>query len=170
MATGRRLVGFAVGMAIGAGLTSAMPLAASDPEPPRPAPGGRWAPPPERPAPRPHGDEAHHGADAAHDTHGEGAAPAIGFRGCAFFAETGFLGRRGEARDGASLEWIGDAWNDHIESVACHPGCRLFGFADVNFGGARRVFAGASADVGPEWNRRISAIRVVCEPAEPAAH
>jgi hypothetical protein len=167
MATRRTLVGFTIGLGIGAGLTVAMPLAASDPPPQRPRTGERWAPPPERPGPRPHGDEAHHDAGSEH---GEVAAPAIGFRGCAFFTETGFHGRRGEARAGDSLEWIGDSWNNHVASVACHPGCRLFGFIDVNFGGARRVFAGATTDVGPEWNRRISAIRVTCEPTGPAAH
>ena len=170
MAPRRTLVGFAIGLGIGIVLTAAMPLAASDPEPPRARPGERWAPPPERPGPSPHGSDVHHGADAAHAAHGDVAAPAIGFRGCAFFTEAGFHGRRGEARAGDSLEWIGDSWNDHLGSVACHPGCRLFGFVDVNFGGARRVFAGATADVGPEWNRRISALRVTCEPAEPAAH
>ena len=108
----------------------------------------------------PHGSGAGHGAD-----HGADHGPEIGFRGCAYFDGTGFAGRRGEIRDGATIEWLGRAWNDRISSTACHPGCRLVGYVDVNFVGARRNLSGAVADLGAGWNDRISALRAVCDGA-----
>lgn len=88
--------------------------------------------------------------------------PDIGFRGCAYFEDAGFAGRRGDLRAGDSAEWIGAAWDNRISSVACASQCRLVGYADTNYGGARRNFSGAVADVGEGWNDRISALRVVC--------
>lgn len=154
-----RLALFAIGLAAGAAL-----IAASDPPPSGPArQDSRWNPGPAHTGHGPHG--ARHGGghvDAAH-----AAGPEIGFRGCAFFEDEGFAGRRGELREGASVEWVGRAWNDRISSVACHPGCRLIGYVDINYGGQRRNLAGAVAALGPGWNDRISALRGVCDGAAP---
>jgi hypothetical protein len=88
--------------------------------------------------------------------------PELAFRGCAYYSEAGFRGRRGEARGGTALEYVGDGWNDRIASIACAPGCSLSGFVDINYGGRRRVFTGATAAPGETWEGRISAIRTVC--------
>lgn len=118
-------------------------------------------------------------ARAGHDSHGTThtapAAPAIpgpdiAFEGCVYFEDAGFAGRRVDVRGNSAVEWIGAAWNDRISSVACRAGCRLIGYEHINFGGARRSFTGAVADAGPDWNDRISALRVVCEAPAPAHH
>ena len=162
----RGWVGLAIGAVAGAALTASMPLAASDPPAkiehqqshqtrPAAAHGGRW----HDAQATAHGSA--HGGEAAHE--GQANGPEIGFRGCAFFDNVGFAGRRGEIRDGASIEWLGRGWSDRISSAACHPGCRLIGYADINYGGARRNFRGALADLGTGWNDRISALRAVCD-------
>ena len=181
----RREVWSAIAGALtGAALTAAMPLAAADPAPKsRPEgqaqpghsgqshaqqthPEGRWnsANVHQGNEPASHGNAAHHD-DAAHP-----AGPEIAFRGCAYFENANFTGRRGELRENASAEWVGSAWNDRISSVACHPGCRLVGYVDINYGGQRRNFSGAVADLGAGWNDRISALRSVCGAAVPDAH
>lgn len=99
-------------------------------------------------------------ADATY--HDDAAGPAIGFQGCTWFEHANFGGRRGEARHGTRLNWVGAAWNDRISSVACHEDCRLIGSEDINYTGARRTFHGNVAAFGPDWNDRISALRVVC--------
>lgn len=170
----RKLVGLAVGMVAGAALTAAVPLSASDPAPkakhqqghsPQPAAahGGRWHDSLANAHGSDHGGE--HGGPAEHGEHGSG--PEVAFRGCAFFENTGFAGRRGEIRDGMSVEWLGRAWSDRISSAACHPGCRLIAYVDINYGGARRNFHGAVADLGAGWNDRISALRAVCDGTAP---
>jgi hypothetical protein len=101
-----------------------------------------------------------HVADATYRDNAPG--PDLGFRGCAWFEHAAFGGRRGEARDGVRMSWVGTAWNDRISSVACQDGCRLIGSEDINHGGARRTFRGNAGALGPQWNDRISAVRVVC--------
>jgi hypothetical protein len=171
------------GVLTGIALVVAMPLAAADPAPKsRPEAQaqhghsvqshtqghseGRWnsANAHQGTEPAPHGDAAHHDA-AAH-----AAGPEIGFRGCAYFENADFAGRRGELREGASAEWVGRAWNDRISSVACHSGCRLIGYVDINYGGQRRNFSGAVAELGADWNDRISAMRAVCGATDAAHH
>ena len=168
MRPGGEIFGFGLGMIAAAALASAAPTASDPPakaeqhghSTPQPhgAQGGRW-----------HAPEAHGESHAPEAMHGEGhaAGPEIAVRGCAYFDGTGFAGRRGEIREGASVEWLGRAWSDRISSTACHPGCRLVGFVDINFGGARRNFTGAVADLGVGWNDRISALRAVCDGAAP---
>ena len=162
------------GLAAGAALSAAAPLA-SDPtptagkhgegqqhRPSHPEGGGRWH---SEHGPDRHAGHAPHGAnghasEAGHEGHG--SAPEIAFRGCAFFENESFTGRRGDLPDGASVEWLGRDWSDRISSTACHPGCRLIGYVDINYGGARRNFIGAVSRLGPDWNDRISAVRAVC--------
>lgn len=110
---------------------------------------------------------------AAHGEAGHGPAsqpavpgPEIGFRGCAYFEDAGFAGRRGEIREGAPAEWVGADWDNRISSVACASQCRMIGYGDINYGGGWRSFAGAVADVGTGWNDRISALRIVCAAGE----
>jgi hypothetical protein len=170
----RGWVGLAIGTIVGAALAASTPLAASDPPAkekhkqshqtqPAAAHGGRWHDAPTAAHGSTHG--AGHGGEAAHEGHASG--PEVSFRGCAFFDNAGFAGRRGEIRDGASVEWLGRGWSDRISSAVCHPGCRLIGYADINYGGARRNFSGAVADLGTGWNDRISALRAVCDGAAP---
>lgn len=149
MMRGNWLPGFAIGMGGGALMTLAVAAWASDP----PAPSGHDAHGTRPPAP------------AAPAVPG----PGIAFQGCAYFEDTGFAGRRADVRENSAIEWIGTAWNDRISSVACHAGCRLIGYEHINFGGARRNFTGAAPEVGPGWDNRISALRVVCA-AQPSAH
>lgn len=146
MQMARVFAGFALGLAGGAGAMLSAPLAASDP--PAKARASHNAPV-SRPA---HGDEAHAAVPG----------PEIGFRGCAYFENAGFAGRRGDVREGANVEWIGRAWDNRISSVACASGCRLIGYEHVNYGGARRNFTGAVADAGAGWDDKISALRVAC--------
>ncbi len=173
----RGLIALAIGTIAGAALVAAMPLTASDPPPrdtrqqghgtqPAAASGARWQ---DGHASGQHGagHGGEHGAEAAHEGHGAG--PEIAFRGCASFENANFTGRRGEIRDGASAEWLGRGWSDRISSAACHPGCRLIGYVDINYGGARRNFSGAVADLGAGWNDRISALRAVCDGGATAA-
>jgi hypothetical protein len=164
----RTLAMFLTGLAGGAALMLSAPSAASDP------------PAKARPA---------HGQASGHDAHGPSGhaaqtvavpGPEIGFRGCAYFEDAGFGGRRGDVREGANVEWIGAAWNDRVSSVACADQCRLIGYEHINFGGMRRNFTGAVAEAGTGWDDRISALRVVCaadaahgqrhEPAAPEPH
>lgn len=135
------------GLVVGAAL--AAPLAAADE--------------PKAPKQRP----AQHGSSQGHGGHGTEPQPTvpgpeIGFRGCAYFEDAGFAGRRGDMREGASAEWVGAAWDNRISSVACASNCRMIGYADTNYGGGRRNFTGAVADVGVGWNDRVSALRVIC--------
>lgn len=113
------------------------------------------------PLPAGHGEGAgrggHEGRDAA-----AAAGPEIGFRGCAYFEDANFQGRRADITEGTYVEWIGPAWNDRISSIACASGCRLIGYENINYGGSRRNFTGAVADVGTAWNEKISALRTVC--------
>ena len=164
----RSLGGFLVGLVAGAVLM-ATAAAADEPRPKAGnvqghgasshGTGGRW--------------QAPHGADAAAHDEDHDAAPVAGpevpFPGCAFYENAGFSGRRGEIRDGASVEWLGRSWSDRISSAVCHPGCRLIGYIDINFGGARRNFRGAVSDLGAGWNDRISALRAVCDGGSGAA-
>ena len=136
------LAGLLIGIVAGAALAA----------PERRAPDGRYAP-------------WHGEAQVADATYRDDApGPAIGFQGCAWFEHADFGGRRGEARAGGHLNWVGPAWNDRISSVACHEGCRLIGSEDINYTGARRTFHGNVATLGAGWNDRISALRVVCSP------
>ncbi|MDQ8757827.1 peptidase inhibitor family I36 protein [Sphingosinicella sp. LHD-64] len=146
---------FAVGVLSGAALLLSPSLAA---DPPRKAP----------PAHDTRGP--HPGRDIVQEAAVPG--PEIGFRGCAYFADAGFAGQRADVQDGASVEWLGRAWDNRISSVACASGCRLIGYENINYGGARRNFTGAVADAGAGWNDRVSALRVVCAAAAPhgAAH
>jgi hypothetical protein len=179
---GARREGWSViaGVLAGAALAAAMPLAAADPAPKSRPEGqaqhghsgqshaqghsqGRWNSANAHQGTAPHGDAAHH--DDAH-----AAGPEIAFRGCAYFENANFAGRRGELRENASAEWVGSTWNDRISSVACHPGCRLVGYVDINYGGQRRNFSGAVADLGAGWNDRISALRSICGAAAHDAH
>lgn len=115
---------------------------------------GRWAAPAE-----------YHPEDRHAAGHGAGGnAPEVA-SGCAYFENAGFGGRRGDLRDGGAVEWLGRRWDNRISAIACHAGCRLLAYPDINFGGVRRVFTGGVGDVGPAWNDRISAVRVVCEGA-----
>jgi hypothetical protein len=147
MRVARNLAAFTLGIMGGAALMLSAPLAASDPPPKA---------------------QAGHGAHAARTEEGHSAqvdavpGPEIGFRGCAYFENAGFAGRRADVREGASVEWIGAAWNDRISSVACASGCRLIGYEHINYGGTRRNFSGAVAEAGAGWDDKISALRVVC--------
>lgn len=96
----------------------------------------------------------------------EGAAPAnLAERTCAAFENDNYGGNRLEAPDGAAMEWVGRQWNDRISSLACAPGCRLIAYQTIVFGGARANFTGARPSLGPVWNDRISALRVMCDSA-----
>jgi hypothetical protein len=172
MRSAREICSFAAGLIAIAAFGSVAP-AASDPPAkarqeqhghssaaPHAAPGGRWH---TSSAAEPHASA--HGNEAAH---GDGHGPEIGFRGCAYFEGANFAGRRGEIREGAAVEWLGRAWSDRISSSACHPGCRLIGYADINYGGPRRNLTGAIADLGHDWNDRISALRAICDGAAQA--
>ncbi len=168
MQIGQGLAAAVFGIAGGAALVLAAPLVASDPpaaahpeathSSPAAAHGtGRWAP--------------YHQTELTSDSHdGDHGVPGpeIADRACAYFENAGFGGRRGDVRDGGNVEWLGRRMDNRISAVACHAGCRLLAYPDINFGGARRVFTGAVANVGASWNDRISALRVICE-AE-AAH
>lgn len=132
------ILGLALGIAAGAALAA------------EPAGRGRYAPW--------HGEA--HVADATY--HDDAAGPAIGFQGCVWYEDANFAGRRGEAQGGAHLNWVGRGWNDRISSIACHEGCRLIGSEDINYTGARRTFRGNVGALGPDWNDRISALRVAC--------
>lgn len=144
----RTFLGFAAGLAGGAGLVLSAGSAAREP------------------APRPQGQAAGHSAPRPRVA--EPPGPEIGYRGCAYFENAGFAGRRGDVRAGATAEWVGAVWNERISSVACASGCRLIGYEHINYGGARRNFTGAVADAGA-WSDRISALRVVCA-ADAAPH
>lgn len=146
----RTLAVFLTGVAGGAALMLSAPSAASDP------------PAKARPA---HGQASGHDGHSSSGHAAQAAAipgPEIGFRGCAYFEDTGFRGRRADAREGANVEWIGAAWNDRVSSVACAGGCRLIGYEHINFGGPRRNFTGAVAEADAGWDDKISALRVVC--------
>lgn len=160
--------GFGIGVLAAAALVGAAP-GASDPPAngqhapqqhghgpaqPQGAQGNRWQAPAEY--------VAAHSSEEAHGN-GHGAGPEIAFRGCAYFDGANFAGRRGEIREGVSVEWLGRNWSDRISSTACHPGCRLIGYVDINYGGPRRNFSGAVAALDPAWNDRISALRAVCD-------
>lgn len=150
-----RLAAFALGVAGGGALMLGTPVAATDPPVPQDS-GGRF------------GHQEHNQiASREQPQAGDVAPPEIGFRGCAYFEDARFGGRRGEAREGAYIEWLGAVWNDRISSVACAPGCRLIGYETINYGGARRNFAGAVADLGSTWGDRISALRVTCAAEAP---
>lgn len=114
-----------------------------------------------------------HGA-ASHGpaAHGEVVppAPAIAYRGCAAFDETGYRGRRTDVVADSAIEWLGREGDNRISSVACASGCRLLAYEHINFGGARRSFGGATADVGAAWNDRISALRAICAGDAPLIH
>ena len=150
MQTARNPALFAIGVVSGAALVLSTPLAASDP-----------------PAKARSGHSEHATPAGAGHTPSEPVVPGpdIDFRGCAYFETAGFAGRRADVREGASVEWVGSAWNDRISSVACASGCRLIGYEHVNYGGARRNFTGAVANAGAGWDDRISALRVVCTAA-----
>jgi len=154
MRIGHFLAAFAIGTASGCALALAVPAAAGAPPVPRAgvAPGARFAPG--------HG-RARHPADPIYRDDAPG--PDIGFRGCLWFEHGDFRGRRGHTPAGANLDWVGRSMDDRISSVACHQDCRLLASEDINNTGARRAFRGNTGDVGPEWNDRISALRVVCE-------
>lgn len=95
---------------------------------------------------------------------GEGAGPAgVPPRACLLFDETAFSGRRLEAHAGVAFEYVGDAWNNRISSIACAPGCRLIAYQTIVFGGARASFTGARPRLGQSWDNRISALRVACD-------
>ena len=119
-----------------------------------------------------HGAQPH--AAAAHgDGHSEVVvppAPAVSYRGCAAFVETGYRGRRTDVAADSAIEWLGRAGDNRISSVACASGCRLLAYEHINFGGARRSFGGATADVGAAWNDRISAVRAICAGDAPLIH
>lgn len=150
MTRGNWLLAFAIGLAGGASLTLTATAWASDP----PAPSGHGA----------------HGAAPSAPAEPAVPGPEIAFQGCAYFEDAGFGGRRVDVRENSAIEWIGAGWNDRISSVACHAGCRLVGYEHINFGGARRNFSGAVADVGPGWDNKISALRVICAAPAPAHH
>lgn len=161
------ILGFATGMLAAAAFAAAT-THASEP-PPRAGQHGHSAPQPHgAQSGRWHAPESHDGPHAG-PAHGEAhaAGPAIAFRGCAYFDGANFAGRRGEIREGVSVEWLGRGWSDRISSAACHPGCRMIGYVDINYGGARRNFTGAVADLGTGWNDRISALRAVCDGTAP---
>lgn len=100
----------------------------------------------------------------------EGAIPGgVAPRTCVAFDEANYGGRRLEARDGVAMEWVGRQWNDRISSVACAPGCRLIAYQTIVYGGARATFTGGRPALGPVWNDRISALRVVCGEDQSAA-
>lgn len=103
---------------------------------------------------------------------GEGAMPnGLAARTCVAFEDENYRGRRLEAPDGAAMEWVGRQWNDRISSLACAPGCRLIAYQTIVYGGARANFTGARPALGPVWNDRISALRVICDGAHAdAAH
>lgn len=145
----RRWSSFVAGLLGGGALTLSMPSLASDP-----------------PA-------AAHGQPSGHDSHASSgghqgqsgpaiAGPEIGFRGCAYFEDANFQGRRADVTEGTYVEWIGPQWNDRISSIACASGCRLIGYENINYGGSRRNFTGAVAEVGTAWNEKISSLRAVC--------
>jgi len=135
----------AIGLVVGAALAAPL-IAADGPKAPK-----------QRPAP--HG--ASHGS-LAQSPEPSVPGPEIAFRGCAYFENAGFAGRRADMRAGESAEWVGAAWDNRISSVACASNCRMIGYADTDYGGGRRNFTGAVADVGTAWNDRVSAARVVC--------
>lgn len=170
------LLGFGIGMLGAAALVGAAP-GASDP----PAKAGQHAPQQHGHGPaQPQGAQGsrwrapaeYGGSHAGETAHGEahGAGPEVAFRGCAYFDGANFSGRRGEIREGVSVEWLGRNWSDRISSTACHPGCRLIGYVDINYGGSRRNFSGAIAALDPAWNDRISALRAVCDGGGAESH
>ena len=110
--------------------------------------GGRWRAPAEPEPPR--------GREAGH-------MPAVSVEAgtCAAFADADYHGAALRLRDGQALEWVGRAWDNRISSVACAPGCRLIGYHHINYGGARANFATVES-VGPVFDDRISAARVLC--------
>lgn len=144
-----------LGLALAAGLVTGAALAMTDGPP---APGNqsaRWRP--------------WTGYEPAAEP-GEGLVPAnIAPRTCAAFEDENYNGRRLDAPDGAALEYVGRGWNDRISSVACAPGCRLIAYQTIVFGGARANFTGSRPSLGPVWNDRISALRVVCDGDHAAA-
>lgn len=91
---------------------------------------------------------------------GRDGAPRI----CTYFEHADFQGRRGRAGEGQVVAWVGREWNDLISSIECHPDCALEGFEHIDYGGERRRFPGRTPFVGPAWNDRISALRVICRP------
>ena len=183
MRIGRELASLLTGIAGGAALALGAPLAASDP--PAAAHGAGHAEKAGHPPASTHHQtgehqqaDAPHGTgrwsaphqyspDAHHETAGNGGMPApeVAFRGCAYFENAGYGGRRGEVRDGGNVEGLGRQWDNRISAAACHEGCRLLAYPDINFGGARRVLTGAVANVGHGWDDRISSVRVICEGA-----
>ena len=102
---------------------------------------------------------------------GEGVTPlGIPERTCVAFAEEVFNGDGLRAPDGVAFEYVGEAWNNRISSIACAPGCRLIAYQTIVFGGARASFTGARPRLGPNWDDRISALRVACDGEAAAAH
>lgn len=152
----RTLGAFVAGLAGGTALMLSSPLAASDP------------PPKATPARDQVSGHASYGSSNP-VTQLAVPGPEIGFRGCAYFENDGFAGRRVDVREGTSVEWIGAPWNDRISSIACAGGCRLIGYENINFGGARRNFTGAVTEAGAGWDNKISALRVICAAGVPHA-
>lgn len=155
-----RVAGFFIGLAGGAALVAAAASAAIDP----PARGHGQSDAPQGSRFAAGHDDALHVADATY--HDDAPGPPLAFRGCSWFEHAGFSGRRGDAPAGANLSWVGSPLDNRISAVACREGCRLLASEDINYTGARRTFRGNTGDLGPAWNDRISALRVVCR-AEP---
>ena len=87
-------------------------------------------------------------------------APAVNFRGCAYFEHANWGGKWRSIPSGVHRKFVGDTWNETISSFSCNPACRIAAFQDRDFQGPRVEF-GTTQFVG-DWNDRISSMIAVC--------
>lgn len=91
----------------------------------------------------------------------EPAAKAGSGRGCHYYSDSGFQGRRAEIVDGNSLS-LGADWSDKISSLTCHPLCTLTAYDGENQSGAKKNFNGDMRSIPPAWDDKISSMSVTC--------
>lgn len=109
---------------------------------------------------------------AAEDEIGTSGGPAVAAESCDYYEDIDFGGDRRTIRLGRQIDYVGDAWNDEIGSIACANRCRVEAWEHRDFQGAMKVFANGyqSQYVGDDWNDRISSLRIRCDGGSSAAN
>ena len=88
--------------------------------------------------------------------------PDVHPRGCVYFQQADFAGEHASIVEHEDRDLLGQRWDNQISSVQCASSCRLLAYDQSYYEGERHELSGTVANLGAEWDDKISSMAVSC--------